>query len=394
MTKKRQRILVYDDNGQFREQLLETVKRGSSGFQVEAVGDDNFKTAMEVLLRRAGERRSGRELPSSQSLFDKCDILIVDFDLLGSQAGEFLTGDEVAYLARCYSQCGIIVAVNRPPRLDFDLTLRGHLDSYADLNVQDQHLANKRLWGGRVTGFAPWQWFNLPRAIEDYRRRVADVATHVEKPILEFLEFPPSVSSILPKEMVEFLGDSPAKVTFRQFAKSSGNALRHHDAKHADDETISRVCAARLSTWLEQVVLPSQSILVDAPHLISRFPSLLKSNGKKIGEWNSLPSLTNDSDCKILSDAAAGYRFPKRHWLSRPAWFWPTLSKDEDIFEVREPWSGKQPPYGFCEDASRFHPMKECDPFLADVPSSFSHRYIRKSREDDIHYGPEVRLTM
>ena len=45
-----------------------------------------------------------------------------------------------------------------------------------------------------------------------------------------------------------------------------------------DQGGIERVAAARLGKWLERLVLPGQNVLVDAPHLVSRFPSLVAAD--------------------------------------------------------------------------------------------------------------------
>lgn len=397
MTKKHQRILVYDDEGEIRNQLLNQVEKSKTvkdEFDVEAVDDTEFKKAMGTLLDRAEKSRLGRQQTSDTSIFDQCGILIIDFDLLGSKAGDFLTGEHVAYLTRCYSDCGIVLAINQFHAVDFDLTLRGHLDSYADLNINDQHLANPRLWGAKYTRFAPWPWHSLPQAIIDYRQRVKEVAKHLDEPILDFLGFDDTLVSILPKDMTEFLGKSPANVTFREFATKSGSALHRRDAAKADGQIISRICAARIAKWLEQSVLPAQNILVDAPHLVARFPSLLVPKNPKMVDWNKVPLMDKGSSRSVLSNVLKNHRFPKHHWISRPVWFWPSVSEDERIKEVKNPWDEKKITFGFCEDASRFCLPRECHEFLADVPSPFSRRYIKDYRSEGIHYAPEVRLSM
>jgi hypothetical protein len=393
-TKKTFDALVYDNNGNLRAELvtrLESVKVATAP-TFKPLEESDFKDAMACLHARLAAARNKASAPKTKCVLDSCDILIVDFDLLGSEAGEFLTGEEVAYLARCWSECGIIVGVNRYHAVDFDLTLRGHVESFADLNVNDKNLANGRLWGVAVEGFAPWNWYSVTDATTRFNDRVDEIEKNLDKPILKTLEFPDDIVAVIPKGMASFLGKDLTTVTFRDFATSSDKALRRHDAGFANDKIVARICASRVSKWLENMVLPAQSILVDAPHLVARFPSLMKGS-KKPSDWNAVCDWTTDDKCEQLASVAK-YRFMNRKWLSRPAWFWPALSEDESIPEVAQPWADRSLPFEFCEDASRFIATQDCTDFVADVESPFVQRYIKKFSAEGQLYSPEIRLAL
>ena len=106
---------------------------------------------------------------------DNASIFIIDYDLLSSQEEgeekneEFftgsLTGEIVAYLVRCFSKCKLIIGLNQYGNNPFDLTLRGDLDSFADLNLGGDQLDNPNLWMGdwqdSEQEFRPWSWPNL-----------------------------------------------------------------------------------------------------------------------------------------------------------------------------------------------------------------------------------------
>ena len=79
---------------------------------------EDFVSAMAGLQERRDVARTGgdgRSAGSSRNLLDDVDVLILDYDLyeLGTKgsvkAHERVTGEEVAYLARCYSRCRTIV---------------------------------------------------------------------------------------------------------------------------------------------------------------------------------------------------------------------------------------------------------------------------------------------
>jgi hypothetical protein len=77
---------------------------------------------------------------------------------------------------------------------------------------------------------------------------------------------------------------SASRISFRDFVTLSGNGLKGKD--QADDAAVARIAAARLSKWLEDIVLPAQEILVDAPHLVSRLPELLTGDPGRLATWD------------------------------------------------------------------------------------------------------------
>lgn len=152
------------------------------------------------------------------------------------------------------------------------------------------------------------------------------------------------------------------------------------------------------------MVLAGQDILVDAPHLISRFPSLLTSETEEQKVWNKTASFKGINSLSIRYRTIQEFRFEKQDWLSRPAWFWRRLSNYDRIAEVSDPWSTKRPELVFCEDISKFLPQKASREFVADLPSPFVRRFVsapdskevRKFAEDlrQIKYVPAVRFSL
>ena len=85
-----------------------------------------------------------------------------------------------------------------------------------------------------------------------------------------------------------------------------------------DDQFRPIVVLSPIFKWLERVVLPGQEILVDAPHLISRFPSLLTCDTPDINDWNQ-------ADWQDAPANLPAYREPlhhlsiEAHWPASPA---------------------------------------------------------------------------
>lgn len=378
---KSKTILICDDVSNVREQWKRTLERipfVKREFEVHILGEQ-FRNALKDLeKRRRDARQSGLKVSSwKENVFDSASILIIDYDLLDFSKEDYITGEGVAYLARCYSRCGLIVALNQFGVNTFDLTLRSNPASFADLNLGSQQLDNRGLWLEPWKGFRPWHWPTLPSELGAFQRRVKELKGNLNKSILSYLGFKKDISEALPRSTREFLGsgDKPETVNFREFVEESGNALRRKDSA-ADDESIARIAAARITKWLERLVLAGQDVLVDAPHLVSRFPSLLNGRSGRLETWNKTASLKGLKSLGIRYNQISKFRFEKENWLSRPAWFWRALSNLEDIDEVADPWSTETRGFVFCEDISKFLPKEETREFVADLASPFVRRFV------------------
>lgn len=388
------KILIYDDEEWFAEALKESLTVVRDDFNVKILSESTFGTLMRVLKNRRSLEREFSHWRKS-TLLDEASIFIISFDLIHNKVSPFLTGEEVAYLARCFSKCGLIIVVDQYGHNPFDLSLRGHPKSFADLNVGQDQLSNPDLWrgtwGGTRRGFRSWSWPSLPDYLCTFKKRVDDVEEHIDSPICEVIGFDPELFALLPRSISQFLGGEPETVTFREFVTESGNCLRHKDALHITDEILARIGAARISKWLERSVLPEQDVLVDAPHLVSRYLSLMTGNVKKIETWNQTAQLTSYEELGLDISLIEPFRLKKSYWLSRPVWFWDKLRECRKIEEVRGNWSIKSLNCAFCEDASRFYVHGECTEFLADTESPFSYRFVRGFKKVD--YRPKVRFT-
>jgi hypothetical protein len=389
--KAKKRIVIFDDEDGPRQAWGEKIRSvvAAGEFQVDVVGNGDFKAALQVLQSRRAAARKRLELSDEPTLFDTAGILFVDYDLFNLHE----TGEEVAYLARCFSKCGIIVAVNQFARegYTFDLTLQGHPESFADLNLLAEQIFEPGLWSTPWGEFRPWFWPMLPKAVEAFERRVQEVEKNLDERILSFLEIPAEVVKILPLDVVEFITSEDA--TFRSFVRESGMALRSKKDEIISERGIARIAAARLSKWLERLVLPGQNILVDAAHLLERYPSLFLADAPEalVGWERSHDLLAPGAEIMDVAKLEP-FRFKKEAWLSRTAWYWPQVSGCEKIKEVANPWEPRTR-LAFCEDTSRFiHPDDaEEGEFVAKVESPFVRRFVSKR---DPRYGPKLQFAL
>jgi hypothetical protein len=395
------KIVIYDDMPQFKgrvKALIEKPVDALDAFEVvRPLDDEELKYCLKVLeSRRRGFRKTGT-WSGERTFLDEASIFVIDFDLF--DVFPYVEGDDLAYLARCFSDCGLIIGYRYADE-SFDLTLRGELRSFTDLYVGGTQLGNPGLWGEAElteTGFRPWYWPILPDYLRRFEKKMEDVEKSLaeDMPICRVLGFPPDSFSMLPRSLSEFLGKEPDRITFRRLVTSAGSGLEPKDAEGpeaADDHIVARIGAARISKWLEWSVLPEQDIVVDAPHLVQRFPSLLAGEVGNVQSWNETLKLANHEELGMKVDLIEPFRFEKEHWFSRPVWFWDGLRECEEIVEVREPWKFEKTDWVFCEDTSRFHDREECREFVADVESPYARRFVREL--DDVEYRPRVRFSL
>jgi hypothetical protein len=392
---KPSKVLVYDDQPTHQSYWEPLKKRAESeGFEVSEE-QPSVEDTLRLLEERRVAARSRRHADWETNDIDRASIVVIDYDLALLKNSGFVTGENFAYLARCYSECGVIVGLNQFHEVDFDLTLKGHLESFADLNINDRWLGESGLWKTGSDGFRPWHWPLLPGAVKRFETRISSLLKPgaLDASIADVLELRDVVDRI-PRAAAQFLSQKPnaLDVKVRDFVLHSGSALRHKDQlRH--DRAMARVAAARLAKWLERLVQPGQDILVDAPHLVSRFPSLLR-NKATTADWNRTAAFAPASQLNLEDSNIEKHRFKSKHWLPREAWFWPSLSLENDrIQELKDPWSSKPIRYVFCEDYSRFYPREDAREFVADLPSVFVRRFARK-HDPSIKYGPQIRFAL
>jgi hypothetical protein len=407
-------VLICDDEGARASSLrqkLRTRLTSISDVEVTAMSPIEFIEAIAGLEERQRNARdvkikgSGGKVPDEAAQaadhpFDSVDVLFVDYDLvrlatIDSSGPRAESGERVCYLARCFSRCGAIVAYNQfSYGQSFDLTLRGHLRSFADLNISMESASSAGLWGDSHRGFRPWYWPILISTFKELNHRTEFLADHLHDSILATLGLDDDqIYKIFSREQLGFLTSTkdPKTASFDDFVTNSSNGLRPRDVLW-EPQAAARIAAARIHKWLERAVLPQQNILVDAPHLISRFPSLMGTSRSQ-ARWNATCQLTVPVSALGLDSQKleAGF-FGAEAWLSRPTWLWPVVSLNEHIAEVKDPWSARDPRLVFCEDISRFRPRSEAKEFIAEVTPEFSRRYVHVV--EGVSYQPAVRMLM
>ncbi len=410
-------VVFVDDNDEFLDTWRKSFKRAAPPDGLTLRTNDRAETrkavvALDKARLKARESRKVQVVADAE-LFNTADLVFVDYDLIELEETTALTGEDIAYLLRCFTTCGVIVLLN-PPDLGeqfFDLRLRRSMDFWADLVLGTNQLNNKWLWSDDPDGFAPWSWPRLPDAVTRRRAQEKALQAALDSPTLDVVDIPDQARVALDHIMTEAVAtrksganvDSSSRsskpYTIREFVLDSGYGVHRRDRRALENANsqLVRIAAARLSSWLEHVVLPAQSVLVDAPHLASRLPGLLVGDPSKQASWRGLEARDGESINKVIRhQEIKASRFAADVWLSRPAWFWPLITENKRYVEWAQ--ATKVADVVFCEDISRFVARSKAHEFIADVPSQFAIRYVAKPKvagaPKSSDYRPAVRLSM
>lgn len=370
-------ILIYDDHPLIASRWAKAIRDAYRHASVKPEGKESFQELLGLINRRRNTWRQEGNVENFRESHpvDKADVVVVDYDLLDYSDTGDTTGSRLAYLLRSFTRCGFIIILNEFGDNVFDLSLSTPTSDFADIHIGAQQLGNLGLWQPRFDGYRPWYWPVIPNAKQDFDKCVEDVQNNFDVRILDFLDLSRVIDWLPPEARAFLTGEQPLeKVTFKDFIVSGLGGISIKDK--IIPEQMARVAAARIITLLNLIILPEQSVLVDAPHLVSRFPSLLLNDDDGRESWNKLCNPVDNGVDELLSENLKQYRFSKSHWLWRPAWYWPDINRDENISEVRDPWTFKEPGWVFCEDISKFVPTEVAKDFRAIVSPPFITRFI------------------
>lgn len=390
-------VLICDDDANRAANWKSQVDAmdGLSQLDVRVLATTEFAEAILALGRRREAARDGGSVSGDAAdVLDKAAMLIVDYDLtigaedtLGQAQPETVkaalrgqSGEQFAYLARCYSRTGFIVLVNQEyKRRTFDLTMQRFAQSYADLNVQWQDIVLEGLWKGTGSGYRPSHWPRLVDVPMLHARRLA--ATELSNRVLETLGIRGRDLAALDARQLDPLaadGD-PSQVAFDQLVDGVDGGLDPKD-QQPDPEIRRSIAASAASRWLESIVLPAQNVLADASHLAQRFPSLAGADDgsvwRQLGRWDGGIPPGLETATRLANE-----------WASRPVW---------SLADIRESVRASEGPLveparqAFCEDTSDFRDYGEAHEFQSDLPGPYDQRFV--TRLDDVSYHPLRRL--
>jgi len=385
----KEKIYVFDDEEQFsREWVNRLEKVVPEQFELIEINPPQFVEMIHELTSR-------QQLNSSEKYnkieLDEVSIFFIDYRLINPQKKIYTTGEEAAYLIRCFSKCNLIIGLNQFSENEFDLTLKGHPESYCDINLGSDQLDNVGLWKTDGWDFRPWYWPMIPDFLSSFKEKVERVKKVLfDEAITSVLQLEDIIKKT-PRDVTGFLGNDPVRFTFHDFIMQSGNGLKLKD-KQDDIEILANIAVSRVSKWIERCILPGQNFFVDAPHLVSRFPSLLDGDRKNVETWNRTTKFSEENELGITHDIIKDNIYTEKNWVSRRVWLWEEVSSNYEISEIKEPWKRDVVNYRFCEDNSSFLEKTDCREFIISSKSPWNRRYLRRVPYEGVDYRPRTFL--
>lgn len=305
----KRRIVVCDDDakrvGGWASQLTDLLDEGA--FTVTALSPGEFGESVRALYERLRVSKAGGNLPQVDAAraLDDADILIIDSDLTPDPhaqidaeseqvVDDYLVGEygsNIARMARAYSTAGVLVVVNHIyKQRTFDLTMTRFADLPADVYITAADLDNEGLWKGVVSGdFRPWSWPNLSELSPPGSETLPEAA--LDMGVAECLGLDERQLGLIDDkqwERLSFDADPPQSATLRDVAKSPNFGIGPIPDASAPDEQLLRIAKSAIRRWLDHVVLPSQNVFVDLPHLLQDRPWLAPRARKRADELSRL----------------------------------------------------------------------------------------------------------
>lgn len=397
------RIRVCDDVEDVADEWVAAIKEVvPDTFDVARMS--GAKDRISELLARKLAVEDLAAVPHAKMEFDEVDILVVDYDLLHlDKEGSRTTGEGVARLARTFSDCGSIVVMNQFKGPQFDLSMRGHLDSFADLNIDAALVGQAALWRHLSPAegqFDPTIWTPLPVLLgvgEKFRDALTDAG--FDAPILPLLGLDAPALTELSDTAFGFLSleaktaDDLLSLTIRQFLERSLDKKVFPRLADVAPRYAFNFAAYRILKWLDRAVLRPMDVLIDAHHLLDRLPFLIddsKIDRADPDNWSKVADAPRDY--MVWSSIAPFYNERASTALGKDVFDWHRISNDETIEKLQDQYLTDEPVrFYLAEDTSRFVPHERLTRFRADF-HNFGDRRAIENLAKDFSYGPQRRL--
>lgn len=408
-------VLICDDNPARVERWAERVRGRLPGASVDTLTGKGLAELLTELSDAEYEARSGQALTPGRTRIERAqraDLVILDSDLSPSpndlanlQKEERAAvssalrngyGDVVARQLRSYTSVGALVVVNMfwgrhaLPRV-FDLTLTQNANAFSDLTIRDGELDDATLWGHSPTDgdrYRPWPRPTVPEVVEAQQRSLL-TEIDLDQPLLASLDIP---EEMLSASQLDPFTVEPGQLTLRQMANSRlGFKYSATDPGVAHgDEHVLRMGLSVLRRWLERWVIPSQGLLLDAPHLAERYwQALLSGDTDDVAELDAFSQKDWDGEFGMFQDSL---KTELRPFVGRPV-FDERRARSTAARMISGSRSSRRAlEAGFSEDTSSFQPLDRLNRFPTDVPGEHIYRWLEEV--EGVGYEPVNRLLL
>lgn len=363
---------------------------------------ETAKDEVSKLLLRKIAVEMGEDPLAHATDFDAIDVLVVDYDLLHlDDAGSRTTGEGIARLARSFSKCGAIVVMNQY-KGQFDLGMRGHLDSFADVNIDAPLIARAALWRrlDAATGeFNPTTWTPMPVLLNAARKLAATLEEKgIDAPIMPIIGLETAALAELSDTAFGFLSlkaqtsEELAAVTLKEFLQRSLDDGYIDCLLAKAPEILFGFAAFRLVKWLDRAVLRPMDVLIDGLHLIDRLPFMMDSTKVNVNDPAAWTEAADAPSNSLRWDLLEDYHNElASSALGRTVFDWFRLANDDKVDEIQDAYLESDPArFYLAEDTSRFVEKDALTRYRADFHNFGDRRGIEKL--GDVTYGPLRRI--
>jgi len=396
------KIRVCDDVSDVADDWIDEIKKVIPK-SIKVCRMDSAKEDIMTLINRKRNVEEGKNPLLVESVFDDIDIAIIDYDLLHlDDEGNRTTGEGVARLARFYSNCGLIAVLNqfiKEPQ--FDLGMRGHLHSFADINLNSELIGYPSLWSqtGIDGEFNPTTWTPLPKLVDASKWLTCKIQeVGMDAPIMPIIGLENDVLHQLSDYAYETIDQSArtdddlAKLTIRDYLYGIiGTELTDILSKNSGNIHLN-FASFRIIKWLERSVLRPLDVLIDAHHLLNRMPFLLdpvKCDPALPSDWQS--AALNPKEKLKWDVLQKFYNFAASKVLGKMVFDWHKISQDEEVDEMLSLYLREEcDRFYLAEDSSRFVEESDLILYRADFHNFGDRRGIEKI--NTITYGPNRRI--
>lgn len=395
------RVRVCDDFPDIAEEWVGAIKAVvPDDYDVARI--ETAKDEVSTLLLRKIAVEKGEDPLAYATDFDDIDLLVVDYDLLHlDDAGSRTTGEGIARLARSLSKCGAIVVMNQY-KGQFDLGMRGHLDSFADVNIDAPLVGSAALWkrlDAAPGEFNPTTWIPMPVLLEAARKLGATLAEKgIDAPVMPLLGLGTAALAELSDTAFGFLSlkaqtaEELSAVTIREFLHRSLEEGFVECLLAKAPAILFDFAAFRLVKWLDRAVLRPMDVLIDGPHLVDRLPFMIDPTTVDVHDpaaWvKAAAAPSNSLRWELLKDY---HNELASSALGRTVFDWFRLANDEKIDEMQDAYLESDPArYYLAEDTSRFVEKDALIRYRADFHNFGDRRGVEKLA--GVTYGPLRRI--
>jgi hypothetical protein len=391
------RIRVCDDEAASADEWVDAIKEAvGAEHSVERL-QDPLEAIQELVDRKvAALDPNTRKFNAEENVrLDKIDILVVDFDLIHiDEGGNRTTGEGVARLAKAYSKCGLVVVLNQYSKVDFDLSMTGHLTSFADVNVDALTVGEPSLW--RATSqadFKPSYWSPLLDILPPRRDRAAAFAAALDEPMLAQIGLRPDDLRGISDDAFSFLSETAdalaalAVITGRDFLRKVLGVDEAEAVIASSPAIAGNLLISRLAKWLDRGIARPLEAVVDAAHLVLQRPYFLDATPQDLLDENYWRQLRGVEAEKLIERVAqVAFLDQASALVGKKLFAVDRLERDEELSKLADAYDF--PPTAdmiFAEDTSRFIPRAAAKPFRAGFGNFNDRRFVEGI---DKRYGP------